>query len=274
MGPAALIIVAVAMLFSSAARELSSSANCVFLSRFSGLDPLRLRNAMEKTLRPAKTLDSTSRLVYLPTASFVYSSTSEKPKGEQRRRMRYEARAKAFLLAQGLGLDTTEKPLVLELDAPKLQQEDIRKVLTDAEVLYVEGGNTFYLHWVMLKTGFWDVAAPLLDSGKLVYMGASAGAIVAGTSIETAFWKGWDSPILPDMGMDDCVWNAENLRGRSLVDFSLFMHYSEPEHAALVQNKKDTLPLVCVRDDSAILISAGAALELKGDGTIAPISLA
>jgi peptidase E len=273
MGPAALIIVAVAMLFSSEARALSSS-NCVFLSRFSGLDPLRLRNAMEKTLRPAKTLDSTSRLVYLPTASFVYSSTSEKPKGEQRRRMRYEARAKAFLLAQGLGLDTTEKPLVLELDAPKLQQEDIRKVLTDAEVLYVEGGNTFYLHWVMLKTGFWDVAAPLLDSGKLVYMGASAGAIVAGTSIETAFWKGWDAPILPDMGMDDCVWNAENLRGRSLVDFSLFMHYSEPEHAALVQNKKDTLPLVCVRDDSAILISAGAALELKGDGTIAPISLA
>jgi hypothetical protein len=101
MSVARLFALALVMLHSSAVWALRmSSANCVFLSRFSGLDPLRLRNAMEQNLRLAKPLGSTSRLVYLPTASFIFSSTSEKPKGEQRRRMRYEARAKALLLAQ------------------------------------------------------------------------------------------------------------------------------------------------------------------------------
>jgi peptidase E len=251
------------------------SANCIFLSRFSGLDPLRLREAIGATLKPAKTMDSTSKLVYVPTASYVLSQASEKPQGEQRRRMRYEARAKALLLAQGLGLNTNEKPQLLELDAPKLQSEDIRKALRESDVVYVEGGNTFYLQWQMLKTGFWEHAAPLLHEQKLVYVGASAGAIVAGTSIETAFWKGWDAPVAPGMGMDDWVWNEENLRGRSLVDYSLFMHYNELEHEALVRAKKGSLPVVSVRDSSAILVpSEGSAVELKGDGTLGPISIA
>jgi peptidase E len=31
-------------------------------------------------------------------------------------------------------------------------------------------------------------------SAGCLYVGASAGAIVAGRSIETALWKGWDDP--------------------------------------------------------------------------------
>ena len=34
-------------------------------------------------------------------------------------------------------------------------------------------------------------------------MGASAGAIVAGKSIETALWKGWDDP---GVAGDDFIW--------------------------------------------------------------------
>ena len=40
-------------------------------------------------------------------------------------------------------------------------------------------------------------------SSGCLYVGASAGAIVAGKSIETALWKGWDDP---GVAGDDFIW--------------------------------------------------------------------
>merc|ERR1712032_589479 len=70
----------------------------------------------------------------------------------------------------------------------------LTKLLEEADCVYVEMGNTFYLRYYMHMSGFDKVLPPLVRHSGLVYAGASSGAIVAGRSISTAFWKGWDDP--------------------------------------------------------------------------------
>merc|ERR1711924_5156 len=72
--------------------------------------------------------------------------------------------------------------------------------------IYVQGGNTFWLHHCIEK-GDW--AKDLIDaccrnygdsttssppSFSAVYCGVSAGSIIAGESMQTACWKEWDDP--------------------------------------------------------------------------------
>jgi len=78
---------------------------------------------------------------------------------------------------------------------------------TDSEALttwrphlvYVEGGNTFWLQHCIEKGGYTslikDAVCDTTEGGVgAVYVGKSAGAIVAGRWMATATWKGWDDP--------------------------------------------------------------------------------
>ena len=186
-------------------------------------------------------------LVYIPTAQYAYDPSNNKSRGEQRRRSRYDAKIKASLLKQSLSVDDA---LLMELDAPDLSTHSIRSALSRADVLYIDGGNTFYLQRHLLETNFWDIARPVLAGGCL-YIGASAGAIVAGRSIRPAFWKGWDDPSVAGA---DYVWSdSSTLRGAGIagatVDmvaencpYSLFMHYDAAEHGELVNSNRASLP--------------------------------
>jgi peptidase E len=230
-----------------------STMNGVFLSRFSTLKPILrvLLSSIVELFLGGQSL-ATKKLVYIPTASNVLSQISEKPKGEQRRRQRYEAKQKLKLLVSELGM---EQGTVLEIEDPKLSTLDIQQCLSRADIVYVDGGNTFFLQYHILKSGFWDAVDPLLKSNKLLYMGASAGAIVAGQSIETAFWKGWDNPN--PVGLENHRWDHDNLRGRGLYEKSLFMHFDKDTHSALVEEKQKTLGIEgvhCLRDDACLLI--------------------
>jgi len=65
----------------------------------------------------------------------------------------------------------------------------------DPHIIYVEGGNTFWLQHCIEKGNYSQLivdACTGVDGS--VYCGKSAGAIVAGANIETATWKGWDDP--------------------------------------------------------------------------------
>ena len=62
------------------------------------------------------------------------------------------------------------------------------KLLELKDIIFVEGGNTFYLLKAMRACNFEKIIRKLLKEGK-VYIGASAGSIVAGKTIKTAGWK-------------------------------------------------------------------------------------
>eukprot|EP01041_Mallomonas_annulata_P001041 gene1041-2038_t len=202
----------------------------------------------QKTLCNARQFQKND-VIYIPTAAYAFDKSSLKPRGEQRRRARYDAKIKASQLQ--ILFDANEVH-TLELDDSKMSYSKIDDAFKNAGIVYVDGGNTFYLQGYLQKTNFWSTIEKYLKNGCL-YVGASAGAIVAGKSIETAFWKGWDDPnVIPDIH-----WNHDTLQGRSLFNFSIFPHYSESVHASLVSSKSAEIdhPVVTLSDNMAAILN-------------------
>ena len=124
---------------------------------------------------------------------------------------------------------------ILELDAPTLSTGDITAALRQSNILYMDGGNTFYLQHHLLRSAFWpSFKEHMATTGNYVYIGVSAGAIVAGNSIETAYWKGWDDPTASGTISEE--WTVDRKEGAKLApDESFFMHYDADIHQGLVE---------------------------------------
>jgi peptidase E len=134
---------------------------------------------------------------------------------------------------------------IQEIDIDNKKESELMKILELKDIIFVEGGNTFYLLNSMRKCNFEKIAKKLIKKGK-VYFGSSAGSIVAGKSIKTAGWFG-----------DKNIAKLKNLKGLGLVPFNVFTHYS-PEMEEKIKKK---LPFKWQRrkfkfltDEQAILV--------------------
>ena len=166
-------------------------------------------------------------------------------------------------------LDYVEKDLqimkdigfnVEELDIEGKSEGQLMKLLELKDIIYVEGGNTFYLLKAMRGCNFEKVIRKLLKSGK-VYIGASAGSVVAGRTIKTSSWRNADRNAV---GLKD-------LRGLNLVPFDIFCHY-QPEHAEIIKQqmpnpKKRVKKLRILTDEQALLVQ-GKETDLIGEGEV------
>lgn len=94
--------------------------------------------------------------------------------------------------------------------------EKLREALEAADVIFVAGGNTSYLFEQAHASGFDVVIKELLSKGKL-YIGSSAGSILAGPSVEYCIEE--DREDLPA----DFV--LHNPTGLNLVDYVILPHY-------------------------------------------------
>jgi peptidase E len=116
--------------------------------------------------------------------------------------------------------------------------DKLAKQLDGVDCIYCLGGNTFYLRYQMIQSGFDKLIPRLVHDEGIVYIGMSAGAICAGGTIKTAFWKGWDKPgfgeahDLSDIGYD----GLDLLPGGK----SVFPHYAL-QFQQLVSEKRTTL---------------------------------
>lgn len=145
-----------------------------------------------------------------------------------------------------------------EVDIEGKTESQVMKLLELKDIIFVEGGNTFYLLKAMRACNFEKVIRKLLKWGK-VYIGASAGSIVAGRTIKTAGWKNADKNIV----------GLKNLKGLNLVPFDIFVHY-QPEHAETIKQqiknpKKRAKKLRILTDEQAILVQ-GKEVSLIGSG--------
>ena len=132
--------------------------------------------------------------------------------------------------------------------------EEMEAALAQASCIWVLGGNTFYLWHHMQRSGLDAIVRERVRRGAL-YVGASAGSIVAGNSISTAFWKGWDDPAAAGPNAD---WSSpERLRALALVpDQSFFPHYADAWET-LVEKRRDDLDhgLVVLSEEGGHFIS-------------------
>lgn len=113
------------------------------------------------------------------------------------------------------------------------------------------GGNTYFLlDWVR-RCGLSSILPALLD--RRVYMGISAGSMIAGPSIES------NSPIFPE----EDVGKIEDLQGLSLVPFAVIPHLNSPSFSGArlepIERFASTVryPVYAIDDRSAIQVIDG-----------------
>jgi dipeptidase E len=137
---------------------------------------------------------SGKKVVFIPTASL-------------------HEKVKFFL---GTDLKALEKlgVIVDELEISNASYDETADKISNADYVFVEGGNTFFLLQELRRTGANKLIIEHINSGKL-YIGASAGSVAASENIE--YVKYMDDPAAaPDLNGD--------FSGLSIVDFCVVPH--------------------------------------------------
>lgn len=137
---------------------------------------------------------------------------------------------------------------VAELDLKQENEDSLGEKLNNFDVVFVEGGNTFYLLKYVRESGFDKVLKPFLDRGG-IYIGVSAGTYIAGPDISPTQWKHAE---------DKNIVGLKDLRGLGLINFAVFSHY-KPEHESIIKENKHKIPypVVALTDSQAILVENG-----------------
>jgi dipeptidase E len=72
---------------------------------------------------------------------------------------------------------------ILDLRKWKYKKTELYQKLASKDVIWLGGGNTFYLRWILKDTGADNIIQDLVEKGK-IYAGWSAGAVVAGPTLQ------------------------------------------------------------------------------------------
>ena len=126
----------------------------------------------------------------------------------------------------------------LELDHPISADELMR-----FDVIFVDGGNTFYLLQKVRESGFDTALEEYLRQDRGAYVGVSAGTILAGPDVEIAApWDDKNAAVLSDT------------EGLGIVAAAYSPHY-KPEDDPILNDyrRKATYPIRELRDGEAIL---------------------
>lgn len=115
------------------------------------------------------------------------------------------------------------------------------------DVIYVAGGNTYFLLEKVKKSGFDHVIRRKLEQGNF-YFGSSAGAILACPRID--FIESMDDPSKA---------NLKDYAGLSLVDFLILPHTDSPFYGEETQKIAKKLSsgferIIGLRDDQALYL--------------------
>lgn len=159
-------------------------------------------------------------IVFIPTASRTYDE------------MKYVEESKQELVNLGINQITT-----LNLD------HEIKKgEINHANVIYVCGGNTFYLLNKIQQSGF----DKLLNDYNEIYVGVSAGSIVVGPNIEVS--APWDENDI----------NLSDTTGLNIVNFAVVPHFQRKDHTVVENLKKQAkYEIVTLTDNQAVLVING-----------------
>lgn len=148
-------------------------------------------------------------------------------------------------------------PTLMDLRRYFGRQEELRDVLLRQNVIFALGGNSFLLRRAMRASGFDEILPALLEAG-VVYAGWSAGACVAGDSLQAV--ASMDEPGVLAPGYTDAapVWE-----GLGLVPFGIIPHcdseHREAEAAAraVAQAEASGTSFRALRDGDVLVCDNG-----------------
>lgn len=128
------------------------------------------------------------------------------------------------------------------VDFLDVEKEDASRLRT-YDAIYVSGGNTFYLLYHLRKSGADKILWDMIQSHPIVYIGVSAGSIVAGKSI-----------ISSD---DENVVGLHDLTGMELLDAIIVPHFGEKKETIRETLKAQGYRVVCLADGQALIVEHG-----------------
>ena len=119
--------------------------------------------------------------------------------------------------------------IIDELNISTASYDEIKRKLRSNDIIYVTGGNTFFLLQELQRTGADTLIIDEVNAGKL-YIGESAGAMVLSENIE--YVKKMDNETAaPDLTSSDAL---------GLVDFFPVPHYNSFPFKKITQSILDT----------------------------------
>jgi len=130
---------------------------------------------------------------------------------------------------------------------------ELTERLSEADLVWVLGGNSFVLRRVMAHSGFDAEVVRRLNSDDLMYGGFSAGAVVAPSSLRGIDLMD-DPHSVPEGYPPEVIWN-----GLGVIDFSIVPHFrSNHPEAPMAEVAKDYfekygLPFKTLMDGDAVL---------------------
>jgi len=145
---------------------------------------------------------------------------------------------------------------VEEMTFENCDENSARKLLHDKNLIYVQGGNSFYLLKVFKESGV-DVIIKEMVKNGVPYIGVSAGSYIACPTIEVATWKHQDQNLC---GLKD-------LSALALVPFLISAHYTNDYKEILRREiAKTNYKVKVLKDDQALLVKNGN-IKLVGNTT-------
>lgn len=139
------------------------------------------------------------------------------------------------------------KKELLDLGIKNIRIIDLNKKIDYSELknfdaMYICGGNTFYLMYKIRRINFNKIIKKFVKEGK-IYVGVSAGSIIAGPNIKIA------SPFdKNDVGLKD-------LKGLNLTNVIVSPHFCKKEENIIKKfKKKSKYKVIPLTDKQALLI--------------------
>jgi dipeptidase E len=139
---------------------------------------------------------------------------------------------------------------VSTLELARVGEDEVADALRGVDAVFLAGGNSYLLLWHARRSGFADILSPLVEAGELLYVGTSAGAMVAGPD------------LAPAANLDNRreVPELESSVALGFVPFTVLPHDQAPEARELHDEITDTNPA-----SSFVRLADGRAVLVRGD---------
>ena len=132
---------------------------------------------------------------------------------------------------------------ITEVDIAYADKPTQEQALAQADIVYIAGGNTFYLLQQLRDSGFGRLLIDFVNAGGL-YAGVSAGALVAGTDIRPV--ETMDEP--------DKAPGLASTEALGFVSIVPIPHSNDKRVNALTSKYGKNYQLVYMTDDQAIVV--------------------
>mgnify|MGYP000884544111 FL=1 len=136
---------------------------------------------------------------------------------------------------------------VENFDVSIFSEEIAKEKLSEAKIVFISGGNTFYLLQELKRKNLITYLKERIENG-LLYIGESAGSVIAAPDIEYA-------SVIDDKTV---ATELDDYTGLNLVDFYIVPHFEEEPFVEssrkTVELYKDKLDLKLINNKEAILV--------------------